>query len=181
MEMAMKTIHAVQVLCLALVGLNCSSTILVKHEQFCYEARRWQTGSKLEIVDTTGHKYKGVLLEPVSVPTDSSSFLIIVSEQQNIQKQLKLFPVAETEVAHVRLARKANAGEVLTAGVLGLLGGAFLGSHAGEAMQARHDDTPAARFYGGILGGMAGFVACAVLCNALPHEQEFILEREKKP
>lgn len=177
----MKTNHTFQVLWLALVGINCSSTILVNHEQLCYEARRWQTGSKLEIVDTAGHEYKGVLLEPVSVPTDSSAILIIVSEQQNIQKQFKLFPVAETEVAHVRLAGQANAGEVLTAGVLGLLGGALLGSHVGDAVKGKHDDTLAARFYGGILGGMAGFVACAVLYNALPHEQVFVLERKSKP
>lgn len=172
----MKTNHTFQVLWLALVGINCSSTILVNHEQLCYETRRWKAGSKLEIVDTTGHKYDGNLLEPVSRLADSSEFLVITSEQKNIQMQFKLSPAAQTEVAHVRLARKANAGEVLTAGLLGLLGGAFLGSHAGEAMQAKHDDTPAARFYGGVLGGMGGFVSCAVLFHALPHEQVFILD-----
>lgn len=181
MEMTMKTIHTFQVLGLALVGLNCSSTIRVNHEQFCQEARRWQAGSKLEIVDTTGHKTNGVLFEPVSRAADSSAFLLIVSEQQNIQKQFKLFPVAETEVAHVRLTRQANPGEVLTAGMLGLLGGALLGSYAGDAVKGKYDDTPAARFYGGILGGMAGFVSCAVLWHALPHEQTFVLERQPTP
>lgn len=176
----MKTNHTFQVLWLALVGINCSSTILVNHEQLCDEARRWKAGSKLEIVDTTGHKYDGILLEPVSRLADSSEFLVITSEQKNIQMQFKLSPAAQTEVAHVRLARKANAGEVLTAGLLGLLGGALLGSYAGDAVKGKYDDTPAARFYGGILGGMAGFVACAVLCNALPHEQEFVLERKSK-
>ncbi len=177
----MKTNHTFQILWLALVGINCSSTLLVNHEQLCYEARRWKAGSKLEIVDTTGHKYNGILLEPVYRLADSSEILVIASEQQNIQKPFKLFPATQMEVVHLRLTRKASAGEVLIAGMLGLLGGAFFGSHIGEAMQAKHDDTPASRFYGGALGAMAGFVSCAVLFNALPHEQEFILERETKP
>lgn len=181
MTKTMKTIQTVLSLWLACVSINCSSTILVNHKQFCDEARRWPAGTKLEIVDTTGHKYNGILLEPVSRLADSSEILLIASEQQNIQKPFKLSPLSQMEVAHLRLARKANAGEVLTAGLLGLLGGALLGSHVGEAMQAKHDDTPAARFYGGVLGGMGGFVSCAVLFNALPHEQKFIRERETKP
>ena len=117
---------------LVLLCFGCSQHRLVSQRELMDEMAKLAPGNHLSVYDRSGVEHKGILLEPAIIQPDSTQVLVIetVPDKEKYRFGIPLQP-ARAEVTKVSIPRKPNASDVLTGGVLGMIGGAVAGSAVG--------------------------------------------------
>jgi hypothetical protein len=131
------------------------------------EIARLAPGSHLSVHDRNGVKYKGILPEAAMMQPDSTQVLVIETAPDAKRYSFRIsHELARNEVTKVSMPRKPTAGNVLTGGVLGMIGGAVAGPYVGEALAPKDDETLPYRVLGGVCGAIVGFATGAIVVEA---------------
>lgn len=94
------------------MGCSHSQHLLVNQREFSEEMSKLKVGSKLSVNYGSDPKYSGILVEPVSILSDSSHVIIIETSQSEPWQQLLLSPTASPGVLtqiSIRATQKQHA------------------------------------------------------------------------
>jgi len=150
---------------------------MLTHDEFVRDLMALPPGTELRFRDDHGRVYRGILLAPDTSAADTMQLMLATAHQASYYFELS----PALQVWEVRMQEPATASEVLTGGLMGMMGGAVLGAYLGEALKSETDDSGAPRFIGGMSGALAGFAAGAVIVPALRPERILKLQDKVPP